>query len=75
MLSGLKPGRYRVSVYAHDGARADKGVTVALGREEHLSIDVPSSGAIGTTVEDADDFIADRTGGVGGVWISTGGVA
>ena len=52
LLSGLKPGRYRVSVYAHDGARADKGVTVALGREEHLSIDVPSSGTIDGTVED-----------------------
>jgi Carboxypeptidase regulatory-like domain len=52
LVSGLTPGDYEVSVYPTDGRRGDKQMTVSLGREEHLKVELPSSGTIDGIVED-----------------------
>jgi hypothetical protein len=52
LVSGLKPGHYSVSVHVTAGGRGDKEITASVDHEEHLKIELPSSGTIDGIVED-----------------------
>jgi protocatechuate 3,4-dioxygenase beta subunit len=52
LVTGLKPGRYQFSVQAQTGGYASQEITVTLGREERVRIELPLAGIIEGVVED-----------------------
>lgn len=56
VLSGLRPGTYRVQVTSADGQTAEETVTLSLGQVGTLNLDVGATGATGAATEGATEL-------------------